>query len=173
MKQHHYELQVTWTGNNGAGTSTYTSYRRDHVVESAGKARIDGSSDPAFRGDPKRYNPEELLLAALSACHMLAYLHLCAVNHVTVAGYRDNASGVMEESPDGSGRFVRALLKPVVEISPGSDRKKALELHHDAHRLCFIANSVNFPVECAAEIVETSTAGTNLPTPGHSNAAPR
>ncbi len=152
MKQHSYKLQVVWTGNNGEGTKTYRGYRRDHTISVVGKPEIVGSSDPAFRGDPSRYNPEELLVAALSSCHMLSYLHLCAVNHVAVEEYQDSPVGVMEEMPDGSGHFVSVTLRPVVKISAG-DSAKALELHHDAHTLCFIANSVNFQVGCEAKIV--------------------
>ena len=146
VKHHHYEIQVDWTGNNGEGTKSYKGYRRDHTIQSAGKPEIAGSSDPSFRGDPSRYNPEELLVASLSACHMLWYLHLCAVHQVLVEDYRDTASGVMEENNDGSGEFVKVVLKPVVKISSGSDRAKALSLHHDAHHFCFIARSVNFSV---------------------------
>lgn len=154
MKQHAYEVHVVWTGNDGQGTKTYKGYRRDHTISSAGKPPIDGSSDPAFRGDRARYNPEELLVASLSSCHMLSYLHLCAVNGVTVVDYQDAASGTMQETGDGSGAFTKVLLKPVVKISAGDDRAKALALHHEAHRVCFIANSVKFPVEVAPQIVE-------------------
>lgn len=153
--EHKYSVAVEWTGNDGHGTQNYQSYRRDHVIASAGKPPIPGSSDPHFRGDRGRYNPEELLVASLSTCHMLWYLHLCAVKGITVLEYKDSASGVMEEAEDGSGAFVRVLLKPVVTIRSGGDRKKASELHHKAHALCFIANSVKFPVEVAAEIVES------------------
>ena len=147
LKQHTYEVRVNWTGNDGEGTKTYKGYRRDHVIEAEGKPQIPGSSDPNFRGDATRYNPEELLVASLSACHMLWYLHLCSVNEVTVLDYQDAASGVMRENADGSGEFVRVLLRPAVRISAGSDRTKALALHGEAHSLCFIARSVNFPVE--------------------------
>jgi organic hydroperoxide reductase OsmC/OhrA len=153
VRQHTYEIRVDWTGNDGDGTKTYKSYRRDHTVTSAGKPQIPGSSDPQFRGDATRYNPEELLVASLSTCHMLWYLHFCSVNHVTVLDYRDAASGVMQEADDGSGAFIRVLLKPEVKIAAGDDRDKALALHHDAHRFCFIANSVNFPVEVAPQIL--------------------
>ena len=153
MKQHTYEIRVDWTGNDGEGTKTYKSYRRDHTITSAGKPPIPGSSDPHFRGDPARYNPEELLVASLSTCHMLWYLHSCAVNQVTVLDYHDAASSVMEETDDGSGVFVRVLLKPVVKIAAGDDREKALALHHDAHHFCFIANSVKFPVDVEAQIL--------------------
>jgi len=152
LKHHTYEVRVDWTGNDGSGTKSYTSYRRNHSIASAGKAPIPGSSDPSFRGDPSRYNPEELLVASLSACHMLWYLHLCAVNKITVTDYHDTASGVMEEAPDGSGKFILVELRPVVRISPGDDSAKALALHAEAHRYCFIAKSVNFPVELAPAI---------------------
>lgn len=152
VKQHEYAIEMEWTGNNGEGTSGYKAYRRDHVYRGAGKPEIPGSSDPHFRGDATRYNPEELLVASLSSCHMLWYLHLCATNGVIVVAYRDQAIGVMNENPDGSGEFVRVDLKPVVTIAPGSDRAKAIELHHEAHSLCFIARSVNFPVEAHATI---------------------
>lgn len=154
MKHHTYEVHVDWTGNDGQGTKTYKGYRRYHTITSQGKPQIPGSSDPSFRGDPSRYNPEELLVASLSACHMLWYLHLCSVNKVTVVEYEDAASGVMEEADDGSGRFDRVLLKPKVKISAGDDQAKALALHSEAHHLCFIARSVNFSVEIEPEIVE-------------------
>jgi len=154
MKQHAYRVAVEWTGNEGTGTSSYKTYRRDHTIESEGKPPIAGSSDPAFRGDPMRYSPEDLLVASLSACHMLWYLHLCAANKIAVFGYTDTAEGLMEERADGSGVFVRVTLRPSVKIRPGDDRYRAMLLHHEAHRMCFIANSVNFPVELEGAIVE-------------------
>jgi organic hydroperoxide reductase OsmC/OhrA len=153
-KHHQYAVSIAWTGNDGAGTRSYTSYRRDHEISAPGKPAIRGSSDPAFRGDRARYNPEELLIASLSTCHMLWYLHLCAVNGIVVLGYRDEAGGTLREEADGGGAFVRVVLKPQVTIAPGSDRAKALALHDEAHRLCFIARSVRFPVEVAAEIAD-------------------
>ena len=83
--EHHYALQVEWTGNRGSGTSDYKSYGRDHLVRANGNPTIVGTSDRAFRGDPERWNPEQLLLAALSQCHMLSYLHEAAVNGVNSA----------------------------------------------------------------------------------------
>jgi organic hydroperoxide reductase OsmC/OhrA len=154
MKQHTYEIHLAWTGNDGEGTKSYKSYRRDHNLSVEGKPDLPGSSDPNFRGDPSRYNPEELLVASLSACHMLWYLHLCALNQITVVDYGDSASGVMRENADGSGEFLRVLLKPAVKISSG-DKAKALDLHHQAHHLCFIARSVNFPVEVEPIISES------------------
>jgi organic hydroperoxide reductase OsmC/OhrA len=165
MKQHNYELQVEWTGNTGEGTKTYRSYSRDYTVTAAGKPQILGSSDPSFRGDPSRYNPENLLLASLSACHMLSYLHLCAVNHITVLDYRDSALGLMEENSDGSAQFTQVTLRPTVKISVGNDQEKAQDkaqdkahaLHAEAHHLCFIARSVNFSVDVAPTITVTIT----------------
>ena len=154
MKQHNYKLEVEWTGNSGEGTKTYRSYRRDYTITTEGKPEILGSSDPSFRGDPSRYNPEDLLVASLSACHMLSYLHLCAVNHITVIEYRDSALGLMEESGDGSAQFTRVTLQPTVTISPGDDQNKARALHADAHHMCFIARSVNFPIAYEASYVE-------------------
>jgi len=154
MKQHSYQVQIEWTGNDGSGTKTYKGYRRDHTISCNGKPTIPGSSDPDFRGDAARYNPEELLVAALSSCHMLWYLHLCAVNHVTVVEYRDRASGVLQENEDGSGSFVAVQLKPSVTTMAGDNRDKAIALHQEAHRYCFIAKSVNFPVEVVPEIIE-------------------
>src|SRR6185437_5983164 len=115
-----------------------------------------GSSDPAFRGGRTRYNPEELLVASLSACHMLWYLHLCATNQVVVTDYKDIASGVMEETPDGSGRFVEATLRPDVQITEDSDQGKAIALHEEAHSLCFIAKSVNFPVKVEPKLAKVA-----------------
>ena len=157
LKYHAYLLKACWTGNHGEGTKNYKSYGRDYFIESTGKPRIEGSSDPAFRGDPNRYNPEELLVASLSSCHMLWYLHLCSVNGVVILDYEDVASGVMEESNDGSGRFVRVELNPAVTIASGGDLMKALALHEEAHRNCFIAKSVNFPVNIIPRIVQNPT----------------
>jgi organic hydroperoxide reductase OsmC/OhrA len=154
VKTHTYEACVHWTTPDGEGTKGYKSYRRDHTINADGKHEILASSDPAFRGDASRYNPEVLLVASLSSCHMLWYLHLCSVSGIRVLDYRDVASGTMEESADGSAQFVRVELRPIVTIARGNDRARALGLHHDAHRLCFIARSVNFPVEVAPEITE-------------------
>lgn len=114
---------------------------------------IPGSSDPSFRGDRTRYNPEELLVASLSGCHMLWYLHLCADHRIVVIRYRDAAEGKMSEAPDGSGRFTEVVLQPEVTLQAGADRELAQVLHEKAHQLCFIANSVNFPVRCQASII--------------------
>lgn len=152
-KQHTYSISVTWTGNTGSGTSRYNGYSRDYTVAAPGKPDIAGSSDPAFRGDPKRYNPEDLLVVALSSCHMLSYLHLAAVGGVVVIGYVDDAGGIMTQDAKGSGAFTRVTLRPRVTITAASDPAKARELHHAAHEVCFIANSVNFPIGCEPEII--------------------
>jgi organic hydroperoxide reductase OsmC/OhrA len=147
LKTHNYEVSTVWTGNTGEGTGTYEGYARDHIVQGEGKPSIKASSDPAFRGDASRYNPEELLVASLSSCHMLWYLHLCSMNAITVLEYKDRASGQMEEDSDGSGRIVQVVLRPEVWITPESDPVRAKALHEEAHDRCFIANSVNFPVK--------------------------
>jgi organic hydroperoxide reductase OsmC/OhrA len=147
-KQHHYEVRVEWSGNQGAGTSTYRAYSRNHEITAPGKPAIPGSSDPAFRGDPARYNPEDLLVSALSACHMLWYLHLCADAKVVVTSYIDSAFGSMNEHADGSGEFSRVILRPQVVIAPGSDADVARAKHFEVHKYCCLARSVNFPVTC-------------------------
>ncbi len=143
---HTYEAVVEWTGNKGEGTSGYRTYTRDHNLLVDGKPAIAGSSDPAFLGDASRHNPEDLLVASISACHMLWYLHLCSVAEIIVTGYRDNAVGNMAMNKDGSGQFSSVTLRPQVEISAGGDADLAIRLHADAHEKCFIARSVNFPV---------------------------
>jgi len=147
-KQHRYEVQVVWTGNAGDGTASWRGYRRDHEIRAAGKPAIDGSSDPAFRGDPARWNPEELLVASLSACHKLWYLGLCAQAGIVVTAYEDAAEGVMAEETGGAGQFTAVTLRPRVTITAQDGLQKALDLHHKAHEMCFIARSVNFPVAC-------------------------
>jgi organic hydroperoxide reductase OsmC/OhrA len=147
-REHRYQATITWTGNLGEGTANYRSYSRDHEVSGQGKPVLPGSSDPAFHGDPRRWNPEELLTAALSQCHMLWFLHLCAVNGITVISYTDTAHGIMAEGADGGGEFTAVTLHPVAALTDPAQASRALELHEQAHRLCFIARSVNFPVSC-------------------------
>ena len=145
-KTHQYSLNLKWKGNRGTGTDSYTSYSRDHTIRVKGKSKIKCSSDPSFRGDPTRYNPEELFLASLANCHMLWYLHLCAEADVIVNSYEDTPEGIMIEEKNGSGHFTKVTLKPHVEVAAESMISKALELHHRANEMCFIANSVNFEV---------------------------
>ncbi|PWC34083.1 OsmC family protein [Azospirillum sp. TSO35-2] len=145
-RQHRYSVRLDWTGNLGTGTSSYRGYSRDHALTAGTKPAIPGTSDPAFRGDPARWNPEELLVAALSSCHQLWYLHLCSTAGIVVIAYSDDAEGVMEEEADGAGQFSAAVLRPRVTLAPGSDRDRAVALHHEAAEKCFIARSVNFPV---------------------------
>lgn len=152
-KQHTYTCRVAWTGNKGTGTSRYNAYSRDHVIASDGKPDLLASSDPAFRGDAQRYNPEDLLVASLSSCHMLWYLHLAAVGGVVVVAYEDKPHGVMVEDEVKGGFFKSVTLRPTVTIAAGSDPEKARALHHPAHEKCFIANSVNFPVDCMPTII--------------------
>ena len=147
-KTHRHETTVTWTGNTGSGTIGYRDYERSHVISAAGKPAIPGSSDPSFRGDPARWNPEELLVASLSQCHMLSFLHRCSAAGVVVTGYRDRPIGTMTETADGGGYFTEVVLRPEVSFAEPDDAGRADALHHRAHELCFIANSVNFRVRC-------------------------
>jgi organic hydroperoxide reductase OsmC/OhrA len=148
---HHYSTRVTWKGNTGSGTSHYRAYGRSHEITADGKPTIAASSDPAFQGDASRYNPEELLVSSLSACHMLWYLHLCADAGVVVTDYSDEARGVMEETTNG-GRFTLVLLQPHVTVASPDMIEKAMQLHTSAHTHCFIANSVNFVVRVEPNI---------------------
>jgi organic hydroperoxide reductase OsmC/OhrA len=151
-KEHEYSAAVTWTGNRGGGTGSYTGYSRDHVVDVDGKPRLAASADPAFLGDATRHNPEDLLVASLAQCHMLWYLGLCANSGVVVTSYQDTARGVMVEDRGGAGRFTEVVLHPTITVTDSAMLTRAASLHEQAHRKCFIANSVNFPVRCEPEI---------------------
>ncbi len=150
-RQHHYRVTVRWTGNRGEGTSSYKAYGREGELQAEGRQTIALSADPAFRGDPTRWNPEQLLLASVSACHKLWYLHLCADAGIVVEEYQDAAEGTMVEGVKG--HFTGIILKPRIRLQNHHDRDRAAALHHNAHDACFIANSVNFPVECQPEFV--------------------
>ena len=152
-RSHHYAVDVTWTGNTGSGTSGYRDFERAHEVTADGKPVLLGSSDPAFRGDPARWNPEELLVTSLSQCHMLWYLALCAQDGVVVTDYADQASGTMTEEAGGGGRFTEVVLRPRVRIADPERTAAAIALPAKAHHLCFIANSVNFDVRCEPTVV--------------------
>jgi organic hydroperoxide reductase OsmC/OhrA len=149
-RTHSYACTTTWTGNTGSGTSHFTAYERAHEFAIEGKPVIAGSSDPAFRGDPTRHNPEDLLVASLSACHMLWYLVLAAKAKIIVTEYVDRAEGTMEETANGGGHFTQVVLRPEITLAPGTDTSVADAIHHEAHELCFISQSVNFPVTIEA-----------------------
>jgi organic hydroperoxide reductase OsmC/OhrA len=143
---HSYELSLRWTGNHGQGTTGYLAYGRDHEVHGVDKPMIPGSSDAAFRGDRRRWNPEELLVASLSQCHLLWYLHLAAEAGIVVTSYSDTPTGLMAEERGGAGRFTQVVLRPVVTVSQAHMCPRAQALHHDVAAKCFISRSVNFPV---------------------------
>lgn len=154
MKQHRYNTSLKWTGNTGQGTAGYRTYERDHEITVNGKMHsIMGASDPSFLGDPSRYNPEELFLASLSACHMLWYLHLCSVHQIIVTEYLDHAEGLMEEDDNGAGSFKEVTLYPQVKVMEAGTLEKAIELHEEANSMCFIANSCNFKIGHQPSIV--------------------
>jgi len=145
-KEHSYKLNITWTGNKGVGTESYRAYDRSHTISFPGKPDLLASADPAFLGDNTKYNPEEFLLAALSTCHMLWFLHLCADKGVIVDAYSDEPTGLMIEAKTGGGQFKEVILNPKVVVTENSMISILDELHELAHQKCFIANSVNFPV---------------------------
>ncbi len=154
MKAHHYSLTVKWTGNTGEGTKGYKSYERSHEIMVDGKEVISGSSDPAFLGDSTKHNPEDLLLASISSCHMLWYLHLCSDAGIVVSNYIDNAKGIMEETADGGGKFTSIILYPTVTLKNIAQQEQANALHSKANSMCFIANSLNFKVQHQATFIK-------------------
>ena len=152
---HEYELALTWTGNQGTGSSAYRAYSRSHEIVAEGRPPLYGSSDPAFRGETDRWNPELLLVAALSACHLMSYLHVCVESGVVVVDYTDEPTGSMTQTPGGGGHFTQVTLKPRVTLARSSADKVdvATRLHSDASTRCFIAASVNFPVHHQPTVV--------------------
>ncbi|MEI7978302.1 MAG: OsmC family protein [Bacteroidota bacterium] len=145
--EHQYKVTIVWTGNKGLGTKSYQSYDRNHTITIDNKVDIFASSDPAFLGDKSKHNPEELLASSLSSCHMLWYLHLCSANGITVIDYKDHAIGTMKETAENGGHFTEVVLRPTVIITDQTQVEKANELHKEANKMCFIANSCNFPVK--------------------------
>lgn len=159
-RTHHYEVKLVWTGG-GAESVPFRRHDRSYDLLAPGKPTIPGSADAAFRGKASRWNPEDLLVASLSACHHLWYMGLCAAAGLAVIAYEDAADGTMQvEAEGGAGQFVRVTLRPRITLASGSDTEKALALHAIAHEKCFIARSVNFPVEVvpAIEVVRTQRA---------------
>ncbi len=145
-KQYQYSINVKWTGNKGSGTTAFTAHERSHSVTVENKPDLLCSSDAAFRGDKTKHTPEDLLVASISGCHMLWYLHLCSEAGVVVTDYIDNAKGTMTVTDDGGGHFTEVTLYPEVTIADKSMEEKANELHKKANQLCFIARSCNFPI---------------------------
>lgn len=150
-REHHHAVSVRWTGNTGEGTASFRGYRRANEISAAGRPAIAGDSDPAFLGEGIGYSPEELLVAALSQCHMLAYLHMCADSGVVVHSYTDDATGTMVQT-GASGRFTEVVLHPVVTVADRSMVDKALAMHDSLHDACFVGASVNFPVRCEPSV---------------------
>lgn len=150
-KEHDFEARIIWSGNRGEGTSHYRAYDRSWLMAAPGKQEVQCSNDPALGGDPGKYNPEDLLLSSLSACHMLWYLHLASAAGLNVLSYVDEPIGIGESLPNGAGRFVRATLRPRIGLAFGFDANRADELHYEVHKYCFIARSVSFPISYEAE----------------------
>lgn len=167
LDEHRYALTVRWTGNLGEGTASYRGYSRDHDVEIPGLPVLRGSADPTFHGDRNRYNPEQLLLAALSQCHMLSFLHVAAKNGVLVTAYEDRAEALLRTNRDGSGQFESATLRPRVTLAAPVAGERLADLHAAANAVCFIARSVNFPVlHEPSSLVEGTGGGTGEGTGG-------
>ncbi|MEM7662234.1 MAG: OsmC family protein [Pseudomonadota bacterium] len=161
-KTHDYTARIVWTGNRGEGTRTYSGYDRTWNVETPGKPTISCSNDPLLGGDPSLPNPEDMLIASLSACHMLWYLHLASREKITVISYTDDPIGVGESEPSGAGRFISATLRPRITLADIADADRADALHSQIHQYCFIARSVSFPVSYDATYLDASaiSAGT-------------
>ena len=157
LSEHRYTVSLEWTGNRGSGTSTYRGYGRDHIIRASGLPDLAGTADPTFHGDRDRWNPEQLLLTALSQCHMLSYLHVAVKHGITVVAYTDDAEGTLRLNRDGSGEFTGAVLRPRVTVAVGDSAHAAQELHAEANRMCFIARSVNFPVLHKPEITAAAS----------------
>jgi organic hydroperoxide reductase OsmC/OhrA len=157
-KQHDFTSRIRWTGNTGTGTSHYRAYTRDWLLEALGKPSLHCSNDPMLGGNPALYNPEDMLLSALSSCHMLWFLHLASDAGIIVHSYADSPIGTGESLPDGTGRFISAVLHPKIGVAPGTDTGKADAVHARIHAHCFIARSVNFPVTYAPTYFETTSA---------------
>jgi organic hydroperoxide reductase OsmC/OhrA len=156
--EHHFAATLTWTGAARGPTTDYESYSREYLIEIPGKPPLKGSAAAEFRGDAGLCNPEDWLVAALSACHCLSYLAVCARARLQVVGYQDSATGTMAMK-DGKMRFTEVVLRPIVTVAPGADRDKAMHCHEMAHAQCFIANSVNFPVRHEAKLRFAENAG--------------
>ena len=151
MAEHEYTSCVTWTGNRGVGTTTYRGYDRTWNIETPGKPVVHCSNDPLLGGDPNLHNPEDLLISALSSCHMLWYLHLASDAGIAVQAYQDTPLAVGETDKNNASRFLRATLRPRITVPIGTDLARADAIHHEIHKTCFIARSINFPVDYAAE----------------------
>lgn len=147
-KEHNYKLTTVWTGNTGSGTKNVRSYDRSHTVAIQGKPELFLTTDNPAVGDKSKLNPEDLLVTAISSCHMLSYLYVCAMEGIVITSYTDHATGIMIEQANGSGSFKEVTLNPIFCVADESMIEKATELHHKAHEICYIANSVNFDVKC-------------------------
>ena len=146
--EHNYKLTAEWTGNKGDGTKNVRTYDRSHTISIPGKPDLFLTTDNPAVGDKSKLNPEDLLVSALSSCHMLSYLYLCSLEGVVITSYLDNATGIMIENESGGGKFKEVTLNPIVSVTEVSMVEKAIALHHKAHEICYIANSVNFEVKC-------------------------
>ncbi len=140
--KHLFKAALNWSKDNGKSIR----YTKNHTISFEGKEALTISAAKAFKGDPSLHNPEDLLLSSLMSCHMMSYLYICAQHQIEVIDYQDQAIATLETNENGSGRFIEVRLNPQVTISNGEQIALANTLHHQAHQLCFIANSCNFPI---------------------------
>ncbi|WP_317897981.1 OsmC family protein [Aurantibacillus circumpalustris] len=147
--EHHYKLTTVWQGNKGEGTKNVKTYDRSHTVTIAGKPQLHLTTDNPAVGDKTKLNPEDLLVTAISSCHMLSYLYVCALEGIVITDYTDTATGIMIEKKSGGGSFKEVTLNPVFKVANSSMKEKAIELHHKAHEICYLASSINFEVKCS------------------------
>ncbi|MGB3414146.1 MAG: OsmC family protein [Microbacteriaceae bacterium] len=158
---HEFEVQIDWIGNTGSGTSGARDFSRNHEILFPGLPSLPGSAAPEFRGDADRYNPEQLLVAAIAQCHMMTYFYLAVQNGIVVTEYRDTATGFLRLHPDGSGEIDRVIVRPRVTLAAGTDLELALSLHDEVGKYCFIARSVNCEIvhEVQQNLVDTEHVG--------------
>lgn len=149
---HIFKATLNWKPKEGENTQNPRNYTRDHEVKITDKKLLQLSAAKSFRGDTNLLNPEDLLLSAITSCHMMSYLYVCSQNQVEILSYSDNSEGILEVVGDG-GSFERVDLNPVVTIKNPKDIELAKELHTKANELCFIANSCNFPIHHKAKIL--------------------
>lgn len=145
-KKFHFKVQTQWQKGQ-------LENAKSHVAAIASKVDLQISAAHQFKGDATKHNPEDLLLSALSSCHMMSYFYVCQQHGIDLVDYHDNATGILELRSDLSGGFSRVELNPIVTIATGTDKSLAMDLHKKAHELCFIANSVNFEVVITAVIL--------------------
>lgn len=148
---HTFEVDLSWEKKQLQPNSDNKIYTKNHIIKIVGKPELAVSAAKSFKGDPDLYNPEDLLLSSLVSCHMMSYLYVCAQHKIEILSYSDQAKAILETYPNGSGKIIEVILNPVVLLKDASQINNAINLHVEANKLCFIANSCNFPVKHIAK----------------------